>query len=96
VKAPGEWPERIGSLLIEIHGTEGQRQAGIDEMMGISETRASRVRKHEAHWSAVCARRGGQPPRRPSLWLLWSSRGTPVLFSPMQRAQFKVSLGASA
>jgi hypothetical protein len=23
VKAPGEWPERIGSLLIEIHGTEG-------------------------------------------------------------------------
>ena len=30
----GEWPERVSSLLVEIHGTEGRRQAGIDEMMG--------------------------------------------------------------
>jgi FkbM family methyltransferase len=27
----GEWPERVGSLLIEVHGNEGRRQAGIDE-----------------------------------------------------------------
>jgi FkbM family methyltransferase len=55
VKAPGEWPERIGSLLIEIHGTEGQRQAGIDEMTGYLREKGFTCRKHEAHWSAVWA-----------------------------------------
>jgi len=83
VKAPGEWPERIGSLLIEIHGTEGQRQAGIDEMMGYLRNKGFTCRKHEAHWSAVWAKRErGKPARRRSPWLLWSSRGTPVLSSP--------------
>jgi FkbM family methyltransferase len=59
VKAPGEWPERVGSLLIEIHGTEGRRQAGIDEMMGYLRDKGFTCRKHEAHWSAVWATREG-------------------------------------
>ncbi len=60
VQAPGEWPERIGSLLIEIHGTEGRRQEGIDEMMGHLRNKGFTCRKHEAHWSAVWAKREGQ------------------------------------
>jgi hypothetical protein len=59
VKAPGEWPERVGRLLIEIHGTEGRRQAGIDEMMGYLQDKGFTCRKHEAHWSAVWAKREG-------------------------------------
>jgi len=57
VKAPGEWPERIGSLLIEVHGNEGRRQAGIDEMTGYLRDKGFTCRKHEAHWSAVWATR---------------------------------------
>jgi FkbM family methyltransferase len=57
VNAPGEWPERVGSLLIEIHGNEGRRQAGIDEMMGYLRDKGFTCRKHEAHWSAVWAKR---------------------------------------
>jgi FkbM family methyltransferase len=67
VRAPGEWPERVGSLLIEIHGTEGQRQAGIDEMMGYLREKDFKCRKHEAHWSAVWAKkesRTGSPDAR--------------------------------
>ncbi len=60
VQTPGEWPERIGSLLIEIHGTEGRRQEGIDEMMGHLRNKGFTCRKHEAHWSAVWAKREGQ------------------------------------
>ena len=60
VQTPGEWPERIGSLLIEIHGTEGRRQEGIDEMMGHLRNKGFTCRKHEAHWSAVWATREGQ------------------------------------
>jgi FkbM family methyltransferase len=60
VETPGEWPERIGSLLIEIHGTEGRRQEGIDEMMGHLRNKGFTCRKHEAHWSAVWAKREGQ------------------------------------
>ena len=60
VQAPGEWPERVGSLLIEIHGTEGRRQEGIDEMMGYLRDKGFTCRKHEAHWSAVWATREGQ------------------------------------
>jgi FkbM family methyltransferase len=59
VKAPGEWTERVGSLLIEIHGTEGRRQAGIDEMMGYLRDKGFTCRRHEAHWSAVWAKRQG-------------------------------------
>jgi FkbM family methyltransferase len=55
VTAPGKWPERVGSLLIEIHGNEGRRQAGIDEMTGYLEDKGFTCRKHEAHWSAVWA-----------------------------------------
>jgi len=96
VKAPGEWPERIGSLLIEIHGTEGRRQAGIDEMMGYLRNKGFTCRKHEAHWSAVWAKRErGKPARRRSPWLLWSSRGTPVLSSSGSEHS-KGSLGARA
>ena len=63
-EAPGEWSERIGSLLIEIHGTEGRRQAGIDEMMGYLRNKGFTCRKHEAHWSAVWAtrERAANPP----------------------------------
>jgi FkbM family methyltransferase len=57
VKAPGEWPERVGSLLIEIHGNEGRRQEGIDEMTGYLRAKGFTCRKHEAHWSAVWAKR---------------------------------------
>ena len=57
VKAAGEWPERVASLLIEVHGTEGRRQAGVDEMMGYLRSKGFTCRKHEAHWSAVWARR---------------------------------------
>jgi FkbM family methyltransferase len=57
VKAPGKWPERVGSLLIEIHGTEGRRQTGIDEMTGYLRDKGFTCRKHEAHWSAVWAKR---------------------------------------
>jgi FkbM family methyltransferase len=57
VQAPGEWPERVGSLLIEIHGNEGRRQAGIDEMMGYLRAKGFTCEKHEAHWSAVWAKR---------------------------------------
>ncbi|HVD43228.1 MAG TPA: FkbM family methyltransferase, partial [Gaiellaceae bacterium] len=57
VQAPGEWPGRVGSLLIEIHGTEGRRQAGIDEMMGYLRDKGFKCGKHEAHWSAVWAKR---------------------------------------
>ena len=57
VKAPGEWPERVGSLLIEIHGNEGRRQAGIDEMTEYLRDKGFTCRKHEAHWSAVWAKR---------------------------------------
>jgi FkbM family methyltransferase len=60
VQAPGEWPGRVGSLLIEIHGTEGRRQEGIDEMMGYLRDKGFTCRKHEAHWSAVWATREGQ------------------------------------
>lgn len=96
VKAPGEWPERIGSLLIEIHGTEGRRQAGIDEMMGYLRNKGFTCRKHEAHWSAVWAKRErGKPARRRSPWLLWSSRGNPVLSSSGSEHS-KGSLGARA
>jgi FkbM family methyltransferase len=96
VKAPGEWPERIGSLLIEIHGTEGRRQAGIDEMMGYLRNKGFTCRKHEALWSAVWAKRErGKPARRRSPWLLWSSRGTPVLSSSGSEHS-KGSLGARA
>jgi FkbM family methyltransferase len=57
VQASGEWPERVGSLLIEIHGNEGRRQAGIDEMMGYLRDKGFTCRKHEAHWSAIWAKR---------------------------------------
>jgi hypothetical protein len=57
VKAAGEWPERVGSLLIEVHGTEGRRQAGVDETMGYLRSKGFTRRKHEAHWSAVWAKR---------------------------------------
>ena len=60
VQAPGEWPGRVGSLLIEIHGNEGRRQEGIDEMMGHLRVKGFTCRKHEAHWSAVWATREGQ------------------------------------
>ena len=60
VQAPGEWPQRVGSLLIEIHGNEGRRQEGIDEMMGHLRVKGFTCRKHEAHWSAVWATREGQ------------------------------------
>ena len=63
IKAPGEWPERVGSLLVEIHGTEGRRQAGIDEMMGYLREKGFTCRKHEAHWSAVWATREGTEVR---------------------------------
>jgi FkbM family methyltransferase len=59
VKAPGKWPERVGSLLIEIHGTEVRRQAGIDEMMGYLRDKGFTCRNDEAHWSAVWAKREG-------------------------------------
>jgi FkbM family methyltransferase len=55
VQAPGAWPERVGTLLIEIHGTEGRRQEGIDEMMGYLRDKGFTCRKHEAHWCAVWA-----------------------------------------
>jgi FkbM family methyltransferase len=57
VKAPGDWPERVGSLLIEIHGNEGRRQAGMDEMMGYLRDKGFTCRKHETHWSAVWAKK---------------------------------------
>ena len=57
VNAAGDWPERVGSLLIEIHSTEGRRQAGIDEMMGYLRDKGFTCRKHEAHWSVVWAKR---------------------------------------
>ena len=57
VKGPGEWPERVGSLLIEVHGTEGRRQAGMDEMTGYLRDKGFTCRKHDAHWSAVWAKR---------------------------------------
>ena len=60
VKAPGEWPERVGSLLIEVHGTEGRRQAGIDEMAGYLRDRGYTCWKHDAHWSAVWAKKERQ------------------------------------
>jgi FkbM family methyltransferase len=59
VKAPGKWPERVGSLLIEVHGTEGRRQEGLDEMAGYLREKGFICRKHEAHWSAVWATRDG-------------------------------------
>ena len=65
VQAPGEWPERIGSLLIEIHGNEGRRQAGIDEMAGYLRDKGFTCRKHEAHWSAVWATREKSAAPRP-------------------------------
>jgi FkbM family methyltransferase len=57
VQGPGDWPERVGSLLIEIHGTEGRRQAGIDEMAGYLREKGFTCRKHEAHWCAIWATR---------------------------------------
>ena len=57
MNAAGDWPERVGSLLIEIHSTEGRRQAGIEEMMGYLRDKGFTCRKHEAHWSVVWAKR---------------------------------------
>jgi hypothetical protein len=57
VPAPGEWLERVGSLLIEIHGNEGRRQAGIDEMMVYLRAKGFTCEKPGVHWSAVWAKR---------------------------------------
>jgi FkbM family methyltransferase len=68
VKAPGSWPERVGSLLIEIHGTEGRRQEGVDEMTRYLRDKGFACRKHDAHWCAVWAKREDSclPPRSPT------------------------------
>jgi FkbM family methyltransferase len=54
----GDWPERVDSLLVELHGTEGRREAGADEMCGHLRERGFICRRHAAHWSAVWATRG--------------------------------------
>jgi FkbM family methyltransferase len=57
LKAPGAWPERVGSLLVEVHGTEGRREAGVEEFSRYLRDLGFTCRRHEAHWSAVWAKR---------------------------------------
>lgn len=57
VTGPRDWLASVGSLLIEIHGTEGRRQAGMDEMMGYLREEGFTCRTHDVHWSAVWAKR---------------------------------------
>ena len=45
--------------MIEIHGTEGRRQAGIYEMMGYLREKGFTFRKHEADWSAMWGKQEG-------------------------------------
>jgi FkbM family methyltransferase len=57
VAGPGSWPERVGSMLVEIHDTEGRRQEGIDEMMRFLRSKGFTCRPHDIHWSAVWAKK---------------------------------------
>ena len=59
VAGPGSWPERVGSLLVEIHDTEGRRHEGIDEMMRSLRSKGFTCRPHDIHWSAVWAKKEG-------------------------------------
>jgi FkbM family methyltransferase len=57
VTSSGDWPERVGSLLIEVHERGNGKQAAVEEMMGYLRDRGFLCRKHEVHWSAIWAKR---------------------------------------
>jgi hypothetical protein len=57
VNAPGGLARARREQADRDHGNEGRRQAGIDEMMGYLRDKGFTCRKHEAHWSAVWAKR---------------------------------------
>jgi FkbM family methyltransferase len=52
----GEWAERVGSLLVEVH-TPDDKQAAVESMIGSLEAVGFRCRRHEVHWSAIWATR---------------------------------------